>query len=56
MSSLTPDFYTFKYTCAIITKEQKDVATLDLPRFFLQAEIESNDRVLLRLTRAVALL
>jgi len=34
-SSLTPDFYAFKYVCAIIARERRDVATIDLPGFFL---------------------
>ncbi len=38
VSSPTPDFYAFKYLCAIITKEGRDVATVDLPGFFLQTE------------------
>ena len=35
VSSLTPDFYAFKYICAIIVKESRDIATIDLPGFFL---------------------
>ena len=31
----TPDFYAFKYICIVITKESKDVATVDLLGFFL---------------------
>jgi len=35
VSSPTPDFYAFKYVCAVIAKEGRDVARVDLPGFFL---------------------
>ena len=56
VSSPTPDFFTFKYACAIIAKESRDVATVDLPGFFLQTEMEGEDKILLKITGAVALL
>ena len=56
VSSPIPDFYTFKYICAIIAKELRDVATVDLPSFFFQTEIEEDDKILLKITGAVALL
>ena len=34
-TSPTPDFYAFKYICAVIGKEGRDVASFDLPGFFL---------------------
>ena len=55
-SSPTPDFYTFKNICAIIAKESRDVATIDLPGFFLQTKMEGEERILLKLTGAVELL
>ena len=55
-SSPTPDFYAFKYICAIIAKEARDVATVDLPGFFLQTEQEGEELILLKLTGEVALL
>ena len=53
-SSPTPDFYAFKYICAVIAKEGRDVATVDLPGFFLQTE--QDEEILLKLVGAVALL
>lgn len=38
-SSPTLDFYAFKYICAMIAREERDVATVDLPGFFLQTEM-----------------
>ena len=56
VSSPTPDFYSFKYICAVIAKEGRDVATVDLPGFFLQTEQEGEELILLKLTGEVALL
>ena len=42
-SSPTPDFYAFKYIIAVIAKEGRDCATVDLPGFFLQTEQEKTD-------------
>ena len=33
VSSPTPDFYAFKYLCAVIAKEKRDVASIALPGF-----------------------
>ena len=59
-SSPTPDFYAFKYITAVIAKEGRDCATVDLPGFFLQTEQEKTDdkdkELLLKLTGAVAIL
>ena len=59
-SSPTPDFYAFKYMIAVIAKEGRDCATVDLPGFFLQIEQEKTDNkskeLLLKLTGAVAIL
>ena len=56
VSSPTLDFYTFKYICAVIAKESRNVATVDLPGFFLQTEIKRDDKFLLKIIGAVALL
>ena len=56
VSSPTPDFYAFKYVCAVIAKEGRDIATVDLPGFFLQTEQDGEEEILLKLTGAVALL
>ena len=56
VSSPTPDFYAFKYICAVIAKEARDVASVDLPGFFLQTEQEGDEVILLKLTGEVALL
>ena len=50
----TPDFYAFKYIVAVIAKEGRDCATVDLPGFFLQTEQE--EEILLKLTGSVAIL
>ena len=34
-SSLTPDFYSLKYLYTIFAKEDRKIATIDLPSFFL---------------------
>ena len=34
-SSLTPDFYAFKFVCMVIAKEERDAVSADLPEFFL---------------------
>ena len=53
-SSPTPDFYSLKYLCVVFAKEGQDIATVDLPRFFLQ--IENEGLVLLKITGAAVLL
>ena len=55
-SSPTPDFYAFKYIIALIAKEGRDCATVDLPGFFLQTEQEENSDLMLKLTGQVAAL
>ena len=59
-SSPTPNFYAFKYMIAVVAKEGRDCATVDLPGFFLQTEQEKTDdkskELLLKLTGAVAIL
>lgn len=54
VSSPTPDFYAFKYICAVIAREGRDVASVDLPGFFLQTK-QDDETLLLRLTGSVAL-
>jgi hypothetical protein len=54
VSSPTPDFYAFKFVCAVIAREARDVATVDLPGFFLQTD--QDELILLKVTGAVALL
>ena len=56
VSSPTPDFYAFKFICAMIAREGRDVATADLPGFFLQTEQEGDEVIMLKLTGEVALL
>jgi len=56
VSSPTPELYAFKYVCAVIAKVGRDVATVDLPGFFLQTEQDGEEEILLKLTGAVALL
>lgn len=34
VSSPTPDYYAFKYLCAVSAMEERNVATVDLPGFF----------------------
>ena len=53
-TSPTPDFYSFKYVCTVIAKEGRDVATVDLPGFFLQ--MEQDELILLKITGSVTLL
>ena len=55
-SSPTPDFYAFKYVIAVIAKEGRDCATVDLPGFFIQIEQEENSDLLLKLTGQVTTL
>ena len=55
-SSPTPDFYAFKYIVAVIAKEGRDCATVDLPGFFLQTEQDKDKTILLKLTGSIALL
>lgn len=54
VSSPTPDFYAFKFIAAVIAREGRDVATVDLPGFFLQTD--QDEKILLKVTGAVALL
>jgi hypothetical protein len=54
VSSPTPDFYAFKFVCAVIAREARDVASVDLPGFFLQTD--QDELILLKVTGAVALL
>ena len=54
--SPTPYFYDFKYVCAMIAKEDQDIATIDLKGFFLQTEMKGDVPLLLKLTGSVALL
>ena len=55
-SSPTPDFYAFKYIIAVIAKEGRDAATVDLPGFFLQTEADKDNQLILKLTGAVVIL
>ena len=56
-TSLMPDFYAFKYICRVIVREKRNMATVDLPGFFLQTERNKDDElIILKLTGAVALL
>ena len=43
-SSPTPAFCVFKYIIAVIAKEGKDCAMVDLPRFFIQTESDKNNQ------------
>jgi hypothetical protein len=52
--SPTPDFYAFKFICAVIAREGRDAASVDLPGFFLQTD--QDELILLKVTGAVALL
>jgi hypothetical protein len=54
VSSPTPDFYAFKFIAAVIAREGRDAATVDLPGFFLQTD--QDEKILLKVTGAVALL
>ena len=47
-TSPTPDFYSFKYIVAVIAKEGRDCATVDLPGFFLQTEQDKDKTILLK--------
>ena len=55
-TSPTPDFYAFKYIVAVIAKEGRDCATVDLPGFFLQTEQDKDKTILLKLTGSIAML
>ena len=55
VTSPTPDYHSFKYVCAVAALEKRDVATIDLPGFFLQTEQEG-EQILLKLTGSVAVL
>ena len=48
--------YAFKYIIAVIAKESRDAATVDLPGFFLQTEADKDNQLILKLTGAVAIL
>jgi hypothetical protein len=54
VSSPTPDFYAFKFVAAVIAREGRDAASVDLPGFFLQTD--QDELILLKVTGAVALL
>jgi hypothetical protein len=54
VSSPTPDYLAFKYLCAVSAMEERNVATIDLPGFFLQTE--QDELIMLRLTGSVAML
>ena len=54
VSSPTPDIYAFKFIYAVIAREGRDVAAVDLPGFFLQTD--QDKLILLKVTGAVALL
>ena len=54
--SPTPDFYTFKYIYTIIGQEDQNVATIDLPSFFLQTKMKGDNKIVLKLTGAGAFL
>ena len=56
MSLPAPDFHAFKCICGLIVKKSRDVTSADLPGFFLHAEQEKNERILLKLTGTAALL
>ena len=55
-SSPAPDFHAFKCICAVVGKEGKDAATVDLPGLFLQTECKGEERMLLKLIGESALL
>ena len=55
-TSPTPDFYALKHVCATDEKEDRDVATIDLPGFFLKTEAEEGDDTIVKLAGAVVLL
>ena len=55
VTSPTLDYHAFKYACAVAALEKRDVATVDLPGFFLQTEQEGEE-ILLKLTGSVAVL
>ena len=54
VSSPTPDFYAFKFICAVIAREGHAGAIVDLLDFFLQTD--QDKRILLKVSGAVALL
>ena len=54
VSSPTPDFYSFKFIAAVIAREGRDVAIVDLPGFFSQTD--QDEKIILKVTGAVALL
>lgn len=56
-SSPTMNFYSFKCICGMIAKESHNVATVDLPSFFLQVEKDEDaEDLILKITGAEALL
>ena len=54
-SSLTPEFCSLKHACSTISKEGRELATMDVPGFFPQTEQEKDDAVLSKLTGSIAL-
>ena len=56
-TSPTLDFHALKYVAAVIAKEKSDLASVDLPRYFLQTEIDrSGEMTIIKFTGTVALL
>jgi hypothetical protein len=54
MSSPAPDFYALKFITAVIAREGRCVATVDLSKFFLQTD--QDEKILLKVSGAVTLL
>ena len=46
VSSPIPNFYAFKCACVLIAKKERDLATMDLPCFFLESKVEGDERIL----------
>ena len=46
-TSPTPDFHWLKYVAAVAAKEERDVATVDLPGYFLQTKADDLDETLI---------
>ena len=54
---LTPYFYSLKCVCAVSVKEERYIADVDLPEFFLQAEADTDyEPIIINLTGATVLL
>ena len=51
----TRDRCSFKHVCGTIAKEKRDLATVDLPGFFLQTESKDEELLLMKFAREVAL-